>query len=214
MRGAPEQLACNASDIGIIPADAGSTFSAVGVVCLFWDHPRGCGEHSTTHRMGFGMTGSSPRMRGALFVLNLAIWLMRIIPADAGSTKRLPFPFLANKDHPRGCGEHGWNGDQGKAFVGSSPRMRGAPIRWREESIDHGIIPADAGSTPQSCMSSSAKRDHPRGCGEHPLTCVWSMTMAGSSPRMRGARRPAGPDPRGWRIIPADAGSTSHGTGR
>ena len=30
---------------GIIPADAGSTFRYAVLICLFEDHPRGCGEH-------------------------------------------------------------------------------------------------------------------------------------------------------------------------
>ena len=54
------------------------------------------------------------------------------------------------------------------------------------------------------------KRDHPRGCGEHESRSAGAQALAGSSPRMRGARFtgslakiPAG-------IIPADAGSTPH----
>ena len=71
-----------------------------------------------------------------------------------------------------------------------------------------GIIPADAGSTVLWAVICRLLPDHPRGCGEH-----WDLMQArgvgwGSSPRMRGALRPArqGGEIRG--IIPADAGST------
>ena len=50
---------------------------------------------------------------------------------------------------------------------------------------------------------------HPRGCGEHSCTSVWSMAGAGSSPGMRGTLVKviaARPDDR---FIPADAGNTA-----
>ena len=33
---------------------------------------------------------------------------MGIIPADAGSTDMVYAIFPPYRDHPRGCGEHGW----------------------------------------------------------------------------------------------------------
>ena len=52
-------------DLGIIPADAGSTRTYVDVFDVIQDHPRGCGEHVSSYQFGYGMSGSSPRMRGA-----------------------------------------------------------------------------------------------------------------------------------------------------
>ena len=45
--------------------------------------------------------------------------------------------------------------------------MRGAPVLWQESVADYGIIPADAGSTPDMHENSLEPTDHPRGCGEH-----------------------------------------------
>ena len=72
-----------------------------------------------------------------------------------------------------------------------------------------GIIPADAGSTANQTESDAKVKDHPRGCGEHYRVFIVSDTTTGSSPRMRGARieqRVLHPQ---FRIIPADAGSTT-----
>ena len=53
-------------DLGIIPADAGSTCRRSCRTVLIRDHPRGCGEHITDSDGEMDLTGSSPRMRGAL----------------------------------------------------------------------------------------------------------------------------------------------------
>ena len=93
-------------------------------------------------------------------------------------------------------------------MAGSSPRMRGALLRQHESFDLHGIIPADAGSTPGGTGRACSHRDHPRGCGEH-WNGIQSMDgWIGSSPRMRGALQPhiqRRPIPG---IIPTDAGST------
>ena len=75
------------------------------------------------------------------------------------------------------------------------------------------IIPADAGSTWKRTGLSRCPWDHPRGCGEHILTGLALSKRGGSSPRMRGAPRTSTPCQAGGRIIPADAGSTSYGSG-
>ena len=51
------------------------------------DHPRGCGEHAVAPIIGNIIRGSSPRMRGALSVINPYPPARGIIPADAGSTR-------------------------------------------------------------------------------------------------------------------------------
>ena len=52
--------------IGIIPADAGSTYVLSECYHLSEDHPRGCGEHTAGYVTALQVRGSSPRMRGAL----------------------------------------------------------------------------------------------------------------------------------------------------
>ena len=86
-------------------------------------------------------------MRGAPGALRDLRNAKGIIPADAGSTPRKCPP-----NRPR---------------QGSSPRMRGAPLRAIKEAITLRIIPADAGSTNEVYGNRFDIRDHPRGCGEH-----------------------------------------------
>ena len=90
MRGAlPVERAAEQRD-RIIPADAGSTESIQLLMIRMRDHPRGCGEHGDLLMQGRHVRGSSPRMRGAPLVVLIDPEQIRIIPADAGSTKPAP----------------------------------------------------------------------------------------------------------------------------
>ena len=131
-----------------------------------------------------------------------------IIPAYAGSTGRTSGTCGRRRDHPRVCGEHG-RLLRGQLYgLGSSPRMRGARFYMLPSNHPPGIIPAYAGSTGRQESTSRRSRDHPRVCGEHTRSPMWTYSSLGSSPRMRGA--PARFSRRGAfrRIIPAYAGST------
>ena len=92
---------------------------------------------------------------------------------------------------------------------GSSPRARGAPGEFGEEVRFVGLIPAGAGSTPRATSARSPTRAHPRGRGEHVIQLLRGLEASGSSPRARGAHRPAHGRGRAVRLIPAGAGSTS-----
>ena len=127
-RGAPRQRELFQHPGRIIPAYAGSTSGGRTRVAPGQDHPRVCGEHSTSDTRQPPLTGSSPRMRGAPGldrVLRLPAGIIpayagstfryhdirscrlnRIIPAYAGSTCWAPTVTTTSKDHPRVCGEH------------------------------------------------------------------------------------------------------------
>ena len=66
MRGAPLSVNIYLLFCGIIPADAGSTYTSISCRGQTRDHPRGCGEHLLIAFEAFLFWGSSPRMRGAL----------------------------------------------------------------------------------------------------------------------------------------------------
>ena len=172
------------------------------------DHPRVCGEHSSTAFSQTSRVGSSPRMRGALGDLDRAQHVVGIIPAYAGSTGPSRDRPRRPRDHPRVCGEHRPCPTVGGSRPGSSPRMRGAPRAVHARAGWAGIIPAYAGSTRLSYPGRRVSRDHPRVCGEHSASAVSVSAAQGSSPRMRGARHdlPCPSSPHG--IIPAYAGST------
>ena len=196
-------LACR-----IIPADAGSTKTAEDTATDGEDHPRGCGEHQIPAVAQSGDRGSSPRMRGAPDTVHIGWSEVRIIPADAGSTRRLSECPTRSRDHPRGCGEHVKANSLPGITRGSSPRMRGAPAETYMNTIKSRIIPADAGSTLCRRPCENATWDHPRGCGEHSICTCAPRTASGSSPRMRGALHDFLLFRSMLRIIPADAGST------
>ena len=112
--------------LGIIPACAGSTVEQLFLTTVMGDHPRMCGEHCLSERVGGCVPGSSPHVRGAL-ILNRSNRPKRgIIPACAGSTATMNKARTCNRDHPRMCGEHPPDIDKLCRAVGSSPHVRGA----------------------------------------------------------------------------------------
>ena len=151
---------------GIIPAYAGNTRSGRNSCAVLEDHPRVCGEH---HRSCVSIVvygGSSP--------------------AYAGNTFRLSRVVVWRGDHPRVCGEHFTLHPAGSNPQGSSPRMRGTPVRESHEFDIAGIIPAYAGNTSRSMVKMASVWDHPRVCGEHERHPRRTGIDEGSSPRMRG----------------------------
>ena len=192
----------------IIPAEAGSTSVQSGTGSWTRDHPRGCGEHDSNSFTIIMSMGSSPQMRGALSLAPPLISTSGIIPADAGSTSEFCLAYPIYEDHPRGCGEHETVNSQRLGALGSSPRMRGAPLGIDDNGTPDGIIPADAGSTQKAYTKANSLGDHPRGCGEHFIGIHRRGCIGESSPRMRGARTSAPQPQPSSRIIPADAGST------
>ena len=147
LRGAQEERQDRDGGHGIIPASAGSTLARYKRSQRPRDHPRVCGEHTISDGALSGAEGSSPRLRGAPHTIVCATAATRIIPASAGSTPRTGPPVASARDHPRVCGEHPGSTIVSTAFLGSSPRLRGARARLPKLLELPGIIPASAGST-------------------------------------------------------------------
>ena len=82
------------SAIGINPGSSPRMRGALSTLPLesicTRDHPRGCGEHTTSPHAKHLRSGSSPRMRGAPGLGVGGVGIIRIIPADAGSTLKDP----------------------------------------------------------------------------------------------------------------------------
>ena len=229
VRGARGLLLPRGIVLGIIPACAGSTSYLAAIFHLPRDHPRMCGEHRNIIACICVSLGSSPHVRGAQKHCRHRRGVPGIIPACAGSTIRFYPECGGNGDHPRMCGEHSLSINHAGTPVGSSPHVRGAPLRKRGAVGIRRIIPACAGSTcwwrcccpcwwdhPRMCGEHTAgvalclrqKRDHPRMCGEHTYTADDVVHSKGSSPHVRGARLRDYATARGRGIIPACAGST------
>ena len=153
-------------------------------------------------------------MRGKRRLLFVFHCFLRIIPAHAGQTRFSPRAAGHTSDHPRACGANGVDALWDKLKDGSSPRMRGKPVRCVVDIVVLRIIPAHAGQTPCDERERRSRTDHPRACGANSLTHHFFFYATGSSPRMRGKHvrdrhRPPGP-----RIIPAHAGQTPVWRGR
>ncbi len=71
--------------------------------------------------------GSSPPTRGAPAGILINNAHSRIIPAYAGSTRKVYATYLTVPDHPRLRGEHPATSGDVPSLPGSSPPTRGAP---------------------------------------------------------------------------------------
>ena len=214
VRGAASIVGGALQGVGIIPAHAGSSILNAGTVELGRDHPRACGEQALTRGELAAVGGSSPRVRGAVRVHRRNERRPGIIPACAGSRLGGRCPVGPERDHPRVCGEqHSYSGKV-HTFQGSSPRGRGAGVLEGEHRLRRGIIPARAGSRNGATHCPSARRDHPRACGEQVERSIMSMGVTRSSPRMRGAVLLIVTSPLDSGIIPACAGSSGCARGR
>ena len=167
VRGARDERDGRLNQVGIIPACAGSTQASTGRRFPPGDHPRMCGEHATGSPGRRFWKGSSPHVRGARRPRQRHGRVGGIIPACAGSTACGAAPRPASRDHPRMCGEHHFPLNRSDVPRGSSPHVRGAPLREGGKRLEGGIIPACAGSTRRTGRSGRRTWDHPRMCGEH-----------------------------------------------
>ena len=214
--------------IRLIPARAGKTSRSRCGPRSTGAHPRACGENGLDEWPGAPAEGSSPRVRGKLFVGALDQFGLRLIPARAGKTPCPPSPTRPPAAHPRACGENpiltAWVG----CTAGSSPRVRGKPSRRCAPTTTRGLIPARAGKphrrpargpahrliparagkTALGAPHWSPPRAHPRACGENLLEAARKVFPEGSSPRVRGKPAPHSHFIRDSRLIPARAGKT------
>ena len=200
---------------GIIPAYAGSTKMKQKGKGRAADHPRIRGEHTWSSSPFETPGGSSPHTRGAPFVSRSLHILMHgssphtrgapqsgrrppcgagIIPAYAGSTRRLRLPDGPRRDHPRIRGEHTSRKEVRTQALGSSPHTRGALSSVPEAPPRARIIPAYAGSTRPPRSTSTLHSDHPRIRGEHLELGRGVVVAGGSSPHTRGAHLRAAED--------------------
>ena len=209
LRGTQKRARARRQKRGIIPALAGNTvfggFDLVGG----GDHPRACGEHMTSSPSKGEHMGSSPRLRGTLLSRARRVGRKGIIPALAGNTNRACIRNAVAWDHPRACGEHWSTVVVASTIWGSSPRLRGTPIRAKPAVHPAGIIPALAGNTAFAWLPSARTRDHPRACGEHHSGAGELTHLRGSSPRLRGTRLKCSRKNYTTGIIPALAGNTA-----
>ena len=125
MRGKLGGLMIAPNRAGLIPAHAGKTEMGLTKRLCVWAHPRACGENWCNSANLCPFEGSSPRMRGKLFVSTTQTLYCRLIPAHAGKTLSMPLWRHVRRAHPRACGENLLTAPATANAMGSSPRMRG-----------------------------------------------------------------------------------------
>ena len=111
-------------------------------------------------------------------------------------------------DHPRSRGVYPGLPESDVWQKGSSPLARGLLVRCCPAGSRSWIIPARAGFTAASLISSSGMWDHPRSRGVYDGVVGVHGGGSGSSPLARGLRAPPLPPGPLSRIIPARAGFT------
>ena len=157
--------------------------------------------------------GSSPRLRGTRDSPAVSGAGGRFIPAFAGNTAPRTSVVILTPVHPRVCGEHQHSYADADVIAGSSPRLRGTRTDPRRTGFPPRFIPAFAGNTIRAGSASRPPAVHPRVCGEHNVTHKKYAEKCGSSPRLRGTRRPATEHRLDQRFIPAFAGNTANRPG-
>ena len=188
MRGKLGQIVLELPNFRNIPAHAGKTCLSSGVWSRHGEHPRACGENCSSSAKPVGVPGTSPRMRGKLFLTQLLNHPIRNIPAHAGKTPRHGAENPEGREHPRACGENGQLIEGEYQVTGTSPRMRGKRQGCSGRATRRGNIPAHAGKTPLPAGTRTQLPEHPRACGENYTSALLRMYNVGTSPRMRGKR--------------------------
>ena len=186
MRGKASPLSSSSSPTGITPAYAGKSTSDRAAASSLWDHPRVCGEKRARCLGLLHGQGSPPRMRGKGGGVVSGCRDGGITPAYAGKSRRASAKRFPSGDHPRVCGEKLKSAFTAVESLGSPPRMRGKAIGSNLFYSVYGITPAYAGKRRRKWFITAGAKDHPRVCGEKPVTVRCMVLNLGSPPRMRG----------------------------
>ena len=152
--------------------------------------------------------GSSPRVRGKRFIHWWGPFQGRLIPACAGKTAYDITRLRKAGAHPRVCGENDIVKFGKAAAQGSSPRVRGKHQPRRRLRRARRLIPACAGKTPCAVVPTNISGAHPRVCGENSFGRSGTLSLRGSSPRVRGKLEETCEHHTSKGLIPACAGKT------
>ncbi len=172
-------------------------------------YPRWRGEHAQVFRLLSGYHGLSPLARGTLALAILFKPFTRFIPAGAGNTSHRKPGSTKTAVYPRWRGEHLTARRSRTSQPGLSPLARGTRQRSLMRRLTFRFIPAGAGNTASSRISSPPISVYPRWRGEHDLEAKKPGAYAGLSPLARGTLvMYVSPEPP-RRFIPAGAGNTN-----
>ena len=138
----------------------------------------------------------------------------RITPAYAGKSPFEVRVILLREDHPRLCGEKTKAARRRLMGTGSPPPMRGKGYTDKSLTAMDRITPAYAGKSHFATQPEKYAWDHPRLCGEKPLSVSYSLHVPGSPPPMRGKVPRVYFSQTVYRITPAYAGKRDERSSR
>ena len=154
------------SQLGAIPACAGKPNRAVSLGDNNRVYPRVCGETEDCPNPGKHPRGLSPRVRGNLDRLALAVLETGSIPACAGKPNGRLVHLWLLRVYPRVCGETASSLSGAGTGCGLSPRVRGNQLHYLKGLGWCRSIPACAGKPTTGCAHEQADGVYPRVCGE------------------------------------------------
>ncbi len=172
------------------------------------EHPRVGGEDVFTWGRLSSVTGTPPRRRGGLAVLDHEHLCGRNTPASAGRTTRAGCTSGRSPEHPRVGGEDANSIVSKVSKYGTPPRRRGGPHHRRYGGVADRNTPASAGRTSAACSTPSATSEHPRVGGEDLARVSRVGAGGGTPPRRRGGQDDADRQRAVRRNTPASAGRT------
>ena len=108
VRGKPHRWLPYSAARRITPAGAGKTLQRRQTLQTVQDHPRRCGENKSKARRSRELIGSPPQVRGKLVPSHVRDAQRGITPAGAGKTTGSRGCIQGKRDHPRRCGENGF----------------------------------------------------------------------------------------------------------
>ena len=129
VRGGPPSVDSGRRVHGLIPARAGRTWSMTRLTISRRAHPRSCGADVMSIHPRPPIRGSSPLVRGGRYSTSNPASQARLIPARAGRTEACLSKDRGRQAHPRSCGADFNPGDFPPPSKGSSPLVRGGPLR-------------------------------------------------------------------------------------
>ena len=159
-----------------IPTPVGNICSSLGLIILFPVHPHACGEHRCYRHEFRNATGSSPRLWGTFFHIQVSDFHNRFIPTPVGNINSIMPDRNSPAVHPHACGEHSLWPCCGEEIDGSSPRLWGTCALRVISSTSSRFIPTPVGNINAMQKPIIQLTVHPHACGEH---TSWIMLKSG-----------------------------------
>ena len=147
MRGTAVSGKADTHNCRITPAHAGNRWHNRQRAAINQDHPRSCGEQSSSMVGSPPPVGSPPLMRGTVAYTAVPTSHFGITPAHAGNSGQNVLDKSFKQDHPRSCGEQILIAILMLVILGSPPLMRGTGGKSGDTGRRLRITPAHAGNS-------------------------------------------------------------------